>query len=225
MSRFTATCICPGAASCRTHGMTLIRTRALHRCRASAAPIVGVWYQVQRRHLHLLAYRFTNGVCVCWHVLMCVHWRLSPCAAVPHCPCRGCDRPRPCQRLAVLACISTVALAAKGVDVSTLIETSSWECLRKDGYTFASIRAYEQVGRPDSNSPHTIHNAWAGGMEEVDIYRKCSRRRVSPRLWWPLCREHAAAGGGTDHLWRHGQSRPTGPAALPALQRSDFRFC
>ena len=71
----------------------------------------------------------------------------------------------------VLATLASGAFAAKGVDVSSLVLPSSWSCMRKDGVTFAVIRAYEQIGRPDSNAPHTIYNAWDGGMQHVDVYR------------------------------------------------------
>ena len=39
----------------------------------------------------------------------------------------------------------------------------AFKCLKSNGYEFAIIRAFESVGRPDSNAPHTIYNAWDGG--------------------------------------------------------------
>lgn len=43
---------------------------------------------------------------------------------------------------------------------------------------FAVIRAYESIGRPDSTSPHTIYNAWDGGMEHVDV--SCGQLGMMP---------------------------------------------
>jgi hypothetical protein len=55
------------------------------------------------------------------------------------------------------------SFATGGVDVSQATLPDAFKCLKGDGYDFAIIRAYESVGRPDSNAPHTIYNAWEGG--------------------------------------------------------------
>lgn len=60
--------------------------------------------------------------------------------------------------------------ATRGVDVSTAVYPDNWKCLRKNGYAFAVIRAWQSNGVPDPNSPHTIYNAWDGGMKDVDVY-------------------------------------------------------
>merc|ERR1712000_74159 len=69
----------------------------------------------------------------------------------------------------VLAMVAP-ALATHGVDVSQATMPDAFKCLKSNGYEFAIIRAFESVGRPDSNAPHTIYNAWDGGMSHVDIY-------------------------------------------------------
>lgn len=71
---------------------------------------------------------------------------------------------------AALLLAAAPALATYGVDVSQPTMPDAWKCLKSNGYTFGVIRAYESVGRPDSNAPHTIYNAWDGGMEHVDVY-------------------------------------------------------
>ena len=62
------------------------------------------------------------------------------------------------------------ALAIKGVDVSSLVLPSAFQCLRQNGYDFAVIRAWMETGEPDPDSPHTLYNAWHGGMKDVDVY-------------------------------------------------------
>ena len=62
------------------------------------------------------------------------------------------------------------ALAIKGVDVSSLVQPSAFQCLRQNGYDFAVIRAWMETGEPDPDSPHTLYNAWHGGMKDVDVY-------------------------------------------------------
>lgn len=71
-----------------------------------------------------------------------------------------------------LAAVFTAAPteAVHGVDVSSVVYTSNWQCLKSNGFSFGVIRCYESVGRPDSNCPHTIYNAWGGKMSHVDIY-------------------------------------------------------
>jgi len=71
--------------------------------------------------------------------------------------------------LAFLASI-TVALATYGVDVSQSTSTSSFQCLKSNGYNFAVVRVYQSNGVVDSNGPSTITNAWNGGMAHVDGY-------------------------------------------------------
>jgi len=67
------------------------------------------------------------------------------------------------------ACVSTVS-AVKGVDVSSATMPDAFQCLRKNGYDYAIIRAWQSNGVPDPNGPHTVYNAWDGGMRDVDVY-------------------------------------------------------
>lgn len=39
-----------------------------------------------------------------------------------------------------------------------------------NGFEFAIIRCYEEVGQPDPNCPASIQAAWNGGMNYVDVY-------------------------------------------------------
>lgn len=40
----------------------------------------------------------------------------------------------------------------------------------KSGVEWATIRAWHSYGAPDTNAPHTVYNAWAGGIPAVDVY-------------------------------------------------------
>lgn len=44
------------------------------------------------------------------------------------------------------------------------------QCLKSNGYTFGIIRCFQSNDHVDNNCPHTIYNAWDGGMDHVDIY-------------------------------------------------------
>eukprot|EP00050_Salpingoeca_kvevrii_P010128 m.6746 g.6746 ORF g.6746 m.6746 type:complete len:310 (+) comp2649_c0_seq2:251-1180(+) len=72
--------------------------------------------------------------------------------------------------LLLLTAFVGVVGATRGVDVSSAVYVDPWKCLKSNGYSFAIIRCYESIGKPDSNCPHTIYNAWNGGMEHVDVY-------------------------------------------------------
>ena len=106
--------------------------------------------------------------------------------------------------LAFIASRALVADSTDGVDVSTAVMPNSWSCMKKNGRTFAIIRCYQSNGRPDANCPHTIYNAWDGGMEYVDVYffpdfhkgnpagqvremgafrMKIATASIAPRLW------------------------------------------
>jgi len=69
----------------------------------------------------------------------------------------------------VLSCV-TVALGTYGVDVSDIVYIDDWKCLNNSGYSYGIVRCYESTGNTDPNCPHTIYNAWSGGMGTVDIY-------------------------------------------------------
>eukprot|EP01132_Coremiostelium_polycephalum_P007377 gene7377-9061_t len=57
-----------------------------------------------------------------------------------------------------------------GVDISQESTITNFQCLSENGYKFAIIRCSRSNGLLDVNCPHSIYNAWAGGMQYVDIY-------------------------------------------------------
>mmetsp|Transcript_1012 Transcript_1012/g.1578 ORF Transcript_1012/g.1578 Transcript_1012/m.1578 type:complete len:244 (+) Transcript_1012:9-740(+) len=57
-----------------------------------------------------------------------------------------------------------------GIDISEKCYPDHFKCLKNDGYKFAVVRCFRSVGSVDTNCPHTIYNAWEGGMEHVDAY-------------------------------------------------------
>jgi len=89
--------------------------------------------------------------------------------------------------VALAACLA-VSSATIGVDISSLFDTSGWQCLRDNGYTFAIIRCYCSTGNPDSSCPQSVANAWSGGMEYVDIYMfpcpQCGDARSQVQTLW-----------------------------------------
>lgn len=70
----------------------------------------------------------------------------------------------------LLAAFFGVARGTLGVDVSQPTSTSSFQCLKNSGYSFAVVRVYQSNGKVDPNGAQTIKNAWAGGMAHVDGY-------------------------------------------------------
>jgi len=71
----------------------------------------------------------------------------------------------------VLGCFClSGTFATLGVDVSTSVLPADWSCLKSAGYTYGVVRCYQSNGVTDPNCPHTIYNAWAGGMSHVDAY-------------------------------------------------------
>jgi len=57
-----------------------------------------------------------------------------------------------------------------GVDVSSSVSKADFECMKGKGYKFAIVRIFEEVCEVDSHGRATVENAWAGGMEHVDVY-------------------------------------------------------
>lgn len=72
--------------------------------------------------------------------------------------------------IALLAAMIGAASATYGVDVSQLFPSSSWSCLKNNGYIFGIPRCYCSTGRVDGNCAQSVANAWAGGMSYVDVY-------------------------------------------------------
>jgi hypothetical protein len=66
--------------------------------------------------------------------------------------------------------LTSAAFASKGVDVSSATYVDAWKCLKGRGYDFAVIRAFQSNGVPDPVAPHTVYNAWDGGMNDVQLY-------------------------------------------------------
>ncbi|KAA0166630.1 hypothetical protein FNF31_01408 [Cafeteria roenbergensis] len=62
------------------------------------------------------------------------------------------------------------ALATYGADVSSHVSPDQWKCLKGDGINFAIVRAWYSFGAFDPNGRTTVANAWAGGMDDVDVY-------------------------------------------------------
>eukprot|EP01101_Sappina_pedata_P003587 TRINITY_DN143_c0_g2_i1.p1 TRINITY_DN143_c0_g2~~TRINITY_DN143_c0_g2_i1.p1 ORF type:complete len:223 (+),score=85.91 TRINITY_DN143_c0_g2_i1:197-865(+) len=72
--------------------------------------------------------------------------------------------------LALLCLLAPTARATYGVDISSQCEDDCFSCLVSSGYNYVIIRGWLSYGAPDTNCPHTIYNAWAGGMSDVDVY-------------------------------------------------------
>lgn len=72
--------------------------------------------------------------------------------------------------LSLFLALVASAIAYHGVDVSQPTSQSSFSCMKSNGYSFAVVRVYCSSGKPDSNGPSTIKNAWNGGMSHVDGY-------------------------------------------------------
>ena len=60
--------------------------------------------------------------------------------------------------------------ATKGIDVSTLVYSTGFKCLKNDGYDFLIVRGYRSIGKPDANAIHTIANARNAGFKYIDVY-------------------------------------------------------
>nr|BFD87085.1 hypothetical protein StreXyl84_64860 [Streptomyces sp. Xyl84] len=65
---------------------------------------------------------------------------------------------------------STEELGTRGVDVSTLTSENSFRELVSQGVKFTIVRGYKSTGEVDPHVKATVANAWAGGMNHVDVY-------------------------------------------------------
>ena len=61
------------------------------------------------------------------------------------------------------------SLCVLGVDVSQLFSTSTYQCMKNNGYTFAIIRGYCSDGGVDPNIVSNLNNARGAGLI-TDIY-------------------------------------------------------
>ncbi len=64
---------------------------------------------------------------------------------------------------AILAVIP-LTHATLGVDVSQLFSTSTYQCMKTNGYHFAIIRGYCSYGGPDHNVVQGLKNAKTAGL-------------------------------------------------------------
>ena len=61
------------------------------------------------------------------------------------------------------------SLTVKGVDISQLFSTSTYQCIKNSGYSFAIPRGYYSYGAVDVNVVNNLNNARAAGLI-TDIY-------------------------------------------------------
>lgn len=69
----------------------------------------------------------------------------------------------------LLSLIVVQASCTLGVDVSQLFSTSTYQCMKSNGYQFAIIRGYCSYGGLDHNVVQGLTNAKAAGLI-TDIY-------------------------------------------------------
>jgi len=69
-----------------------------------------------------------------------------------------------------LALLATLGEATSGTDISSQCLEDCFTCMAGNGDSFVIIRGWQSFGAADPNCPHTIYNAWAGGMAHVDVY-------------------------------------------------------
>jgi len=67
-----------------------------------------------------------------------------------------------------------VGNAVLGVDISSAtcqtITLSDWQCLIRNGYTFAIIETFDGGYQMNNNIAQCVGNAWRAGMKHVDVY-------------------------------------------------------
>ena len=72
--------------------------------------------------------------------------------------------------IVLLLCLSLYTTnCVLGVDVSQLFSTSTYQCMKSNGYSFAIIRGYCSYGGLDHNAVQGLQNARAAGLI-TDIY-------------------------------------------------------
>eukprot|EP00823_Brevimastigomonas_motovehiculus_P009022 TRINITY_DN866_c0_g1_i1.p1 TRINITY_DN866_c0_g1~~TRINITY_DN866_c0_g1_i1.p1 ORF type:complete len:229 (-),score=6.79 TRINITY_DN866_c0_g1_i1:243-929(-) len=60
--------------------------------------------------------------------------------------------------------------ATSGVDMSTLVSVDKFECLLRNGFSFAIPRGFCSLGDLDSNVAQTVKNAHQAGVKNIDVY-------------------------------------------------------
>ncbi|GMR41028.1 hypothetical protein PMAYCL1PPCAC_11223, partial [Pristionchus mayeri] len=72
--------------------------------------------------------------------------------------------------LVLLAASLGVASAYLGIDAEQAISTSTFSCLKDNGYSFYISRIYRSNGAIDTTGIQNIKNAWSAGLSFVDAY-------------------------------------------------------
>jgi len=71
--------------------------------------------------------------------------------------------------LIICFCFIQPLLSRTGVDISQLYSTSTFECIKKAGYSFVIPRGYCSFGGLDHNAVHSLTNAKSAGLS-TDVY-------------------------------------------------------
>ena len=69
----------------------------------------------------------------------------------------------------VIILLVTPTLTVKGVDISQLFSTSTYQCIKNNGYSFAIPRGFCSYGAVDDHVVNNLNNARAAGLI-TDIY-------------------------------------------------------
>jgi hypothetical protein len=56
---------------------------------------------------------------------------------------------------------------AYGLDISSAVSKSAFQCLVKEGYSFVVARVWRSLCSVDLNAVSNVDNAWAAGMKQV----------------------------------------------------------
>ncbi|MDR3549146.1 MAG: hypothetical protein P4M11_12955 [Candidatus Pacebacteria bacterium] len=70
----------------------------------------------------------------------------------------------------IVALFASPALAAKGATIKYKTDTSDYSCLRKQGYSFAVVRAQTLIGMLDPHLKSNVESAHEAGMSFVDVF-------------------------------------------------------
>lgn len=109
---------------------------------------------------------------------------------------------------AYLSILIYTTSAIEGIDTSTLMPSSTYQCIKQSGNLFAIIQTTLQNGTFDANTPQNLYNAASGGLLTDIKMIPCRGRsaisqteeilaRLKVELWntlWVEVRKNTAAG-------------------------------
>ena len=124
--------------------------------------------------------------------------------------------------LCVFWALIAVTHATVGGDVSEYYGTSSFQCLKNNGWSFVIVRSYKSYGAIDTNAPKTLAAAKAAGITYRDVYHFPCMGKISAAQ--QIADNHRQVAGQYGMMWVDVETNPSSGCGFSGNHDANCNF-